>query len=619
MKQSAFKVHFQDREINAFYITERDTAVEALEKLNSKPQGTLFGIDTETMKRQDVSQGSALSPILGTIRLIQVADGKSAVVFDRQSINDDSIFIPFLENHRFVAHNAIFDLQFFMQMGVRNMEIGCSMILTRLVFHATYPTDEGLSASLANMIKTVFNIEVPKDNQASNWGATDLTAEQIRYSALDGVYVLELAKKLAPALDKFGLTKTYKLLKDAQHPIAAMQLNGFKVDPIKHRESIAIWRDKLYTCKKYLLKETKLDKITAHTMSKYLYNTLDAATLDKWPITAEGKLQTDAHTFADFSYLPIVKPFSEYQKREKLTSSFGMRMLSQINPVTKRLHPSFNLTGARTGRLSCSKPNLQQLPRSPKEELKNAGEPDVRENFVAEEGYVFICADYSQIELRVAAELSRDPVMLKAYRDGEDLHKITAANVAGIPVSKVSKEQRQAGKAFNFGLLFGLGANKFSHYALKSYGVKITKEKAIEDVRAWHELFEGYTKYQQRVVREARKTFKVRTPGGKLRALATDAYYGPSLNHAVQGGAAEVMLHALIKIDNKIKEADDGMCKLVNVVHDEIILECVEGEESYWQEILEDCMVDAYKEIFPGGIIRDLVESHTGKTWAEAK
>lgn len=617
MEQSSFSISFLNQTYPAFYIKDKDFAVLAIKKLMAKDPNTLFGIDTETMALpQYRSVGkAALSPHLSQVRLLQVFDGKSACVFDMMFIEETGIFKEFLSSRRFIAHNAVFDLQYFMKwFGIEGMNIGCTLILAKILFHATYPTDEGLSVSLENLTRTLFKVDVAKENQASDWSATDLTFEQVQYAALDAVYVLKLAEKLAPGLKRFKLEDTYSLLKKAQHPIASLQLNGILLDVERHRNTIGIWRDKLYKSKKELLDLTGLEKITGHTMSDWLYTNLPEETRNFWPVTETGKLSTDSHTFSDFSYLPIVAPFSEFQRREKLTSSFGMKLVSDICPATGRLHAHFNLTGARTGRLSSNRPNLQQLPRSP-DRKKYPDDPDVRSNFIPAPGNVFVCADYSQIELRCAAELSQDSAMLEAYKKGIDLHSLTASHISGKKLSEVSKEDRQRAKAINFGLLFGLGAKKLSHYAKKSYGAEISNEESSEVIREWRNLYEGYAEWQQRQVKEASASFQCRTPFGKLRRLPSDNTYGAAMNTPVQGGAAEVMLHALVAFH---EFSLPGM-KLVNVVHDEILVETPEEDHRATQVFLEVCMEEGFRRVFPKGIVNGIVTASFGDSWASAK
>ena len=288
-----------------------------------------------------------------------------------------------------------------------------------------------------------------------------------------------MGERLVKGLTKYGLLKVYKLYKDAQWPLAKMQLNGMKIDVEKHRELIGKWKLDAYAAKKELTALTGLTDLTSHTIADYLENKLEPNVLSIWPRTDTGKLSTDANAFSEFDWLDIVKPFSKFQKATILSSTFGMKLQHKINPVDKRIHCQYKLCGTRTGRLSSVNPNLQQMPH----------DKETRSIFVPEPGNRFIVADYSQIELRVAAELSRDPEMLRAYREGLDLHTLTAIKTSG--KKEVTSDDRFKAKALNFGLLFGLGKSKFKHYAKKNYKVELSEEQAFEAVTNWHKLYSG--------------------------------------------------------------------------------------------------------------------------------
>lgn len=616
MEQCQFSVKFKDETFNALYVTDHADAYDILSKLYEKD--CLFGIDTETAAHPEYKgrTNAALSPHLSGVRLLQIFDGKNSVIFDTHSILNRTLFTDFLENKRFVAHNAVFDLQFFKrEFGVKRMNLGCTMLLSKLLFHAVYPTDEGLSVSLQNMVEKVFKENILKHAAKSDWSEPDLTFEQIEYAALDAICVLKLAEKLAPGLTKFKLERYYQLCKDAQHPIAEMQLNGLKLDVKAHKSLCEKWVKNLYNAKKEVRKLTGLEQLTSHTIAGYLEKNLKPETLRIWPRTEKEKIKTDSHTFSDFAWLPIVKPFEKFQKQLKLSTAFGSKLISQVNPETSRIHPSYKLCGARTGRLSCSSPNLQQMPR----------DAELRNNFIPESNSVFLCADYSQIELRVAAELSQDKAMLSAYKQGIDLHALTASKIANKPLKDVTKTERQMAKAVNFGLLFGLGSNKFSHYARKSYGVEVTQEEADKSIETFRETYAGYREWQLAQAEKAAMTHLVRTPCGKLRKLPSDNTYGNSMNHPVQGGAAEVMLHALIRLHKALQNWPTA--RLVNCVHDEILLEVFYPTSKYpksdntafFKNMLEDCMVNAYLDVFPKGITKGLVDIKEGNSWGAAK
>jgi DNA polymerase-1 len=604
-----FKVKFQTTEYDAAYITEYSAAILALNNLSG---ASLIGIDTETKPKPEYRHDpqAGLSAHLGEISLVQMFDGTNAYVIDMEKVGKEFVhmLVRFLERERFVAHYALFDLQFFMQLGVKTMNIGCTQILTRLLYHAMYPTDDGLSAKLADVIKIFFKEDIVKTLQTSDWGA-ELTFEQVEYAALDAVAVYKLAEKLVKGLNKFGLERIYKLTREAQFPIAAMQINGFKFNVERHKTLIQQWRNDLYEARKELVELTGMQSFNSHSIAEWLEKNLTAEQLEIWPRTESGKLATDAHVFADFSYLPIVKPFSKFQKAQKLTQTYGQPLVNMINEATGRLHPRFNLCGARTGRLSCSQPNLQQAPR----------DKDFRSCFIPDKENMLVRADFNQIEIRVAAELSRDEMMLKAYREGIDIHALTASQVSKKKLTEVTDAERQMAKAINFGFMFGLGAKKFAHYAKKSYKVEVTEEQAYDAVDTFRTTYEGYREWQLKQSEAAGKSMAVRTPCGKLRMLHTDNCYGASMNTPVQGGAAECMLYSLVFLYHAIIGAPELGAKIVNCVHDEIIVECPEENVGAVSKLVELCMTDGFLAVFPQGITRGIVAVSHGRNWSDAK
>lgn len=621
MEESSFFIRFKDKEYPAHYLRDSSSALTALSYLMEKD--VLFGIDTETEAIPEFKYHAyaGLSPHLSVVRLLQVFDGDSVFVFDLRHLFDSGLsygaFSEFLQTKRFVAHNATFEISFFRHwFGVQHMNIACTMLIAKLLFHATYPDDGGLAFSLAALVKSLLGVDLSKGMQISDWSQNELTFEQVEYAALDPLVTLLLAEKLAPGIQKLGLERIYHLVKEAQHPIVSMQLNGFGLDKSKHEKSIIYWREALYTAKKKALKETGLSDITPDQVSHWLGENLSNEILEFWPKTPGGKLSTSADAFSEYSYLPIVEPFSEFQKKKVLCSTFGQQLINEMNPVTGRLHAGYKLCGARTGRLACSKPNLQNLPRSP-DKSKYPNEPDVRESFRAGEGCTFVCADYSQIELRVAAELSQDRAMLEAYQSGIDLHTLTASKIMHKGLGDVTKADRQLAKAFNFGLLFGLGAKKFSHYAKKSYGQEVSQEEASASIKIFRNTYSGYRRWQLEQADNAAQTFECRTPLGKLRRLPEDNTFGNSMNQPVQGGAAEVMMSALVHLEHSLNGMEE--IKLVNCVHDEIVLEVEESWTEEAKALVENCMVQGYLDVFPHGITNGLVEAKVGHTWAEAK
>jgi DNA polymerase-1 len=308
-------------------------------------------------------------------------------------------------------------------------------------------------------------------------------------------------------------------------------------------------------------------------------------------------------------HLPLVKPLLDHRLAAKKLNNYGSGFAGHINPVTGRLHPNFKLGGTLTGRLSCSDPNVQNAPR----------DPAFRALFTAPAGRVLVAADFSQIELRVAAWLSQDRVMLDAYATGQDLHRITAAAMLGIAPDAVTKDQRQAAKAINFGLLYGQGAAGLARYAESNYDVKMSEATAAKYRSTFFKTYPGIKRYQEQTARTSECTLRAVTPGGRIRDFTkerTGYRYTEALNTPIQGGAAEIILATLAVLEKHLAGLN---AKLVNVVHDELVLEVAEADADHAIAAVESAMTEGFLAFFPEAATTGLVEAHQGPNWAAAK
>jgi DNA polymerase-1 len=232
---------------------------------------------------------------------------------------------------------------------------------------------------------------------------------------------------------------------------------------------------------------------------------------------------------------------------------------------------------------------------------------------------VLVVADYSQMELRVAAQVARDPAMLRAYSRGEDLHKKTASAMTGVPVERVTPEQRSMAKAANFGMLFGMGPTGLAQYAASNYGVTMTAQQAARARAAFFASYPRLRQWQRATAQLAARTLKVTTPGGRVRDFRREKRgyrYTEALNTPIQGGAAEVLLATLGRLPGLLAGLD---ARLVNVVHDEIVLEVSEHDASEAKARLEEAMRGGMLEIFPDATTTGLVEANIAANWGDAK
>lgn len=605
---SNFNVDFHGTSYPCFYITDRSRANSVIDQLMKK-QGILAAdLETAAFPQWAHYNEAALSPFLARPRLIQMFTGTGAVVMDLFKIGQIDLSRIF-HSRPSVFHNMTFDYKMLRRHhAVVSPDMHCTAIMARCVLHALYPDDR--RADLRSVVQWLFKEDINKKAGASDWSMQDLTYEQVYYAAKDAIMQMEVYKKLDDFIEKLKLRKAYDVYRKAQLAISEMELNGLLIDDKLHRQNIVRWREELKDASDEVLNLTGLKRITDSILSDWLEKSLDRETLAIWPRTEKDeRLATDAHTFSDFSYLAIVKPFSRYQKLKKLTTSFGMRLLSQINPETKKLHPGYRVAGAKTGRLSCASPNLQQSPR----------DKSFRSVFISSPGYQLVVADYSAIEVRYIAELSQEERLLSTFEKGLDVYKATVAGILNKKYEDVTKEERQIGKSLVLGLSYGLGAKKFSHYAHKGYGVEISQEEATGLVSGYRTLYPALRAWQLDQVNlcplRRYTAFEVL---GKSRKLTEDNYYGACLNMPVQGGCASMMLLALVKCSELFKEYTSA--RLLASVHDEIIAEALPHEVDKIKMCLTTGMVNAYKELVPNArTLKNLVDPSHGDNWANAK
>ena len=307
---------------------------------------------------------------------------------------------------------------------------------------------------------------------------------------------------------------------------------------------------------------------------------------------------------------PIIEKILDYRQLAKLNSTYVEGMRPFINPKTGRIHSFFHQTITATGRISSTEPNLQNIPT--RIELGKR----LRKVFIPEEGYVYIDADYSQIELRVLAHMSEDAHMIEAFENGEDIHKQAASKVLHKPIEEITKEERSNAKAVNFGIVYGI-----SDFGLgEQLGIGRKAAKAYID--QYLEEYSGIKKYMEDIVETAKLKGYAQTQFGRRRyiqELKSSNYmvreFGKraAMNTPIQGTAADIMKIAMIKVYNKIKEKD-LKSKIVLQVHDEMMIEAPIEEKEQIKEIIKQSMESAAKLKVP--LIADISEANN---WYDCK
>lgn len=608
--------------------------------------GAVLGVDTET---------TGLDPLVNRVRLIQVASCDYALVVDlaawregeerqvdwqRPGLRELRALLQ--GPARKVLQNAAFDLNFLKGEGV---ELGGSlfdtMVAAKIVNNGT-----GAKNDLGSIVGRVLNVELTKELQKADWGG-EISEEMLRYAARDAACLPRLAPKLMEALERqevapsVTLWDVFCLEMLALRPIAFMQWNGFGFDDPAAAALEVSLRDNAETLKTKFLGEldaaireenpddpnawlpregdgfntrekdsgavrlgTKVYKGFNPRSPKQMAERFEQAGI-LLPPDEKGAPSLDQNLLAFLkSEYALIALYLEW--KTAITRVSHIEKLRESVGPDGRIHCSYRQMGTETGRMSAASPNLQQVPRS----------ADFRRLFRAREGYTLVVADFSQVELRVAAELSGEKRMLEAYKAGRDLHTETAALMAGIDIGDVNKAQRQSAKVANFGLLYRAGPATLRKQAVAQYGIDMELEEAKGIVQGFRS---AYPKLYDWQTEEGNKTTKaVFTRYGRRRILTGfNDKCTTRINTQVQGTAGDIAKIAIAMLWKEIKAARVAEAFLIAMVHDEIVLEVEEEFAEKWTAKLKHCMETA------GGVICKLVpivaESSFGTTWADAK
>jgi DNA polymerase-1 len=565
-----------------------------------------LGFDTETTE---------LDPYDGNIRLVQFSNGKNTYVIDLKPFADrgDIKTMPELAPLRDllsaprpikIAHNAKFDVKWICHhLGVDINGIFDTLLASQLIAAG----DQDRRHNLAEVANFFLGVELDKSEQVSDWSAEELTQSQIQYAAKDAMIMVGLREKVVERLVQDNLVKTAKLEFDCVVPIARMELNGFYLDAAR-------WREQLEKVKKVQDKvAVELQRMLSAGVAQASLFGVAEINLDSQsqvmdalknlgvpvPATTRGwQLEPLALDY------PVVAKLLEYRGVAKSISSFGENILEFIKPQTGRIHSDFRQIGAPTGRFSSSKPNIQQIPH----------EEAYRRCFRAPEGRKLVIADYSQIELRILADFSADENFIKAFQSGADFHTITAAQVFNVKPEEVSAEQRSFAKRLNFGVVYGIGASRF---ALMT---GLSQTQAEDTMRRYFATYRGLDAWLRDASRRVVSERVSRTASGRMYKFRFDENDRASIgaaqrngkNFPIQGTSADILKRALHLLH---KEINGTSAKLVNIVHDEIILECDAGEAEQTCKILEKAMCDAGEEYVKKVPVK--VDAHVADEWTK--
>jgi DNA polymerase I len=633
---------------NVVYVTAPDAARQAVAEIVAAATDVI-GLDFETemllafrqpipvkfnkdgnlavRQPRDGAAGVALDPYRSKVRLVQVwGGGEQCYVFDMRSLA--WVDIAPLFALPLAIFNAVFEIKRLIhEAGIeptgRIYDVMTAMWLT-----------DGRRPSLAEAVAINYGFKIPKELGASDWSADVLTVEQLEYAALDAVFCRLLQNTQARVFD--DIDQQCQEVVDAVTPaVARMELNGMPIDVAAHHAQISRWQAELVVAEKALCNASPLRDLTKPSeLQAHLKDVLDAGRLATWPRTETDLLVARRQQLQLNKDLPAIAELLQVRALRKLLDAFGDSLIEAINPVTGRLHTSFLIAGASTGRFAARDVNLQQMPK-----WRDA---DFRKIFAAPAGRLVMALDYSQIELRAVAELisdwfGYDSILRQSFAAGLDAHTATAMSMTGKNRPEdITKEERQLAKPCNFGLLYRMGNRGFYKYLRVNYVPDIGFEDACElrtrffaaypDMAAWQDEYsrrareQGYT--QTVAGRRWRWKWQAQNPAdvGEDTPFFEDViagFYGAyAVNHPVQGSSAEVMQIALTRLDQALRNEP---AQIIATVHDEVVLLVPDDGASVERigAMAAQEMIAAFQEVFPDAPFLNLVDAKVGPTWGD--
>lgn len=575
-------------------------------------QSRVFAFDTETDSIDDNSAG-----LVGIS--ICFEEGRAYYIplkhLEGTQLDRDEVcnaLKPVFENNKIgkVAHNAKFDYKVLARYGIKTAPIVFDTMIAAFLLNPI-----GRSQSLDDLSYREFGIEMIPISELIGAGRNQITFDGVPidkatiYAAEDADMTWRLYQLLRPQLEQSGSLD--ELAKKTEWPLIEvlgdMELTGIMLDVDFLSDLQSKFAVEIEKVQEKIYKEAgeSFNIASPAQLADILYDRLG---LDKHGVkkgktgfsTAASELEKlrDAH--------PIIPLISEYRELSKLQSTYVEALPKQVD-AENRLHTNFSQTIAQTGRLSSNNPNLQNIP------VRTELGREIRKAFLAPKGRVLVSADYSQIELRVAAALSKDKGMIDTFKQGIDLHQQTAAEMYGVPLEKVTKDQRYSAKTINFGVLYGMSPHGLSvatgmsrdeatafidryfeiRKTLKDY-IEVTKQFAREH---------GYT---ETLLGRRRPAPEINSNNFQIRT-ATERI---AVNVPIQGTAADLMKLAMIEIAKKLpKEAN-----LLLQIHDELIAEADESQAGEVGQIMKEIMESVYRLDVP--IVADV---SVGKNWGDLK
>jgi DNA polymerase-1 len=515
-----------------------------------------------------------------------------------------------------IAHNAKYDWQIFAKLGIEMSPCDDTMLMSYVLDGSKH------GHGMDFLAKHYLDHDTIKYADVAGKGKNNITFDLVDiekacdYAAEDADITLRLWHVLKPRLVSEKMTAVYENIERPLVPIIGrMELEGIKVDPQILKSMSADFGKRIAELEAEIQKMagTQFNIGSPKQIGEILFEQMG---LQGGAKTKTGQWSTDVDVLEELAAQghEIVQKILDWRGLSKLKSTYTDALQEEINPATGRVHTSYHMTGTSTGRLASSDPNLQNIP------IRSEDGRKIREAFIAKEGCVLLSADYSQVELRLAAELAGVAALKQAFKDKVDIHALTASQVFGVPLEEVSPEIRRQAKAVNFGIIYGISGWGLA----KQLG--ISSGEAGEFIKRYLGKFSEIKDYMEAKKAEAHELEYVKTLYGrkcftpyinaKIPAQRSGAERA-AINAPLQGTAADIMKIAMIKMPKALKAANLS-AKMLLQVHDELIFEVPETELEQTEKLVKHVMESAYQIMGANISVPLEVETGSGHSWATA-
>ena len=590
---------------------------DKLQKLaNELDKANVISFDTETTGTDEMQAelvGISLSIKEGTGYYIPIGHSSGSNLPIKKVVN---AIKPAMTNPKIgkLAHNAKYDFIILARYGLVVSPLTFDTMLAEFIVD---PASRNLglkSLSSIRLGEEMTHIEELIGKGKKQISMADVAIESAaNYAAADAETTLRLMSILQKDLERVNGTKILDEIDMPLTPVLAeMEMTGALIDTKFFGGMSNELGKRLAEIEKkvYELAGKAFNINSPQQLSDVLFNHLRLDPPDKSRKTATGFYSTSADVLDSLrGQHEILDWILEQRELSKLKSTYVDALPAAINPATGRVHTSYSQVGAVTGRLSSNNPNLQNIP------IRTETGRRVRNGFIADKGNMLLAVDYSQVELRIVAHIAGDEAMLSAFRAGEDIHATTAAAIYDLELDKVTKDMRRHAKAINFGLIYGMSAFGLTR------STELTLAEAEDFVKAYFRKFPDIKRYLDGIRRQAAEIGYVETllgrrryfPAlqGKVNVQIKNREEREAINTPIQGTAADIMKIAMLKIPSALKTAN-LKAKMLLQVHDELVLECPEGELKKTARVVQETMANAYPLSIPLE-----TEARAGKNWGE--